>query len=370
MNATRRIAVLTGSRADFGLLRSVMLAIHEHSQLELCTIVTGTHLLQPDRTIDEVAATFTIDCSFEMQQSGEHGRIADAAAFGRGATALAQHLPALNPDVLLVLGDRIEAFASAAAASIAGVRVAHMHGGDRAQGVADEAMRHAISKLAHIHLPATQQSADRLARMGEDATRIHIVGSPAIDDLDSFSRLDDEQFEQLGRPDVVVLMHPVGCEDSVEAQGMRTILKSCANAGNVLVLDPNHDPGRVGIIQAIQDSGLTRASHLPRSTFIALLRRAHLLIGNSSAGLIEAAALGLPAINIGSRQAGREKPASVMDVATPDEAELLQAITTAMQRGTVDIVHPYGNGSTGRRTAVLLADFDPAAHPITKRNTF
>lgn len=370
MNERRRIAVLTGTRAEFGLLEPVMRAIDSHQSLELITIVTGTHLLQPARTIEEVAAAYRIDCWFEMQHSDQTGRLADVAAVGRGMATLASELPVLRPDVLLILGDRIEAFTGAAAAAIAGIRVAHMHGGDRAEGIADEALRHAITKLANIHLPATELSAQRIERMGEDPQRIHIVGSPAIDGLCDVPPLDEQQFDALGRPELIVMMHPVGRDNDAEAAAMNVVLEVCTATGRTIVLDPNHDAGRDGIMDAIVRSGMPHRAHLQRRAFIGLLRRAATIVGNSSAALIEAAALGMPAVNIGSRQCGREIPPSVIDVPELTAANLTSAVRAAMQRGHAPTDHPYGAGDTGRRVAEVLAGLDLSAHPITKRNAY
>lgn len=370
MNDPRRIAVLTGTRAEFGLLRTVMRAVRDHPKLELITVVTGTHLLPPARTIDEIAAEFPIDLSFAMQQPGEVGRLADVSALARAVHALAEHLPELNPDVLLVLGDRIEPFAAASACALAGIRIAHMHGGDRAEGIADESLRHAITKLAHIHLPATQQSAQRIERMGENPQRIHVVGSPAVDELAQMPALDEASFDELGRPEIVVLMHPTGRKDATECDDMRAVLRAASEAGRVLALEPNFDAGRGGIMQAIAECGCVSRAHLPREQFIGVLRRAKAIVGNSSAGLIESAVLGVPAVNIGPRQGGRERPSTVTDVPRATDAALRPAIDAALShpRGTAD--HPYGDGRTGARTAEILATLDADAHPITKRNTF
>ena len=180
----RRVAVITGSRADFGLLRSTMDAIETHPDLELQVVASGAHLLPPDRTIEEVRSRVRVDAVVEMQSPGVFGRSADAAAVGRGVSGFAEVLDRLDPQVVLVLGDRIEAFAAASAASIGGRILAHVHGGDRAEGVADEAMRHAITKLAHLHFAATEESGERILRLGEAPSTVHVVGSPAIDGLE------------------------------------------------------------------------------------------------------------------------------------------------------------------------------------------
>lgn len=374
MSKKRRIAVVTGSRAEFGLLRPVMQAIRNHPNLELYTIVTGMHWLM--WTHKEVEIHFGIDLAVKMQEPGETGRIHDAQAIARGIDGFAKHLPDINPFAVLVLGDRIEPFAAAAACAVGGIRIAHMHGGDRAEGIADESMRHAISKLAHIHFPATEQSAQRLERMGENRERIHLVGSPAIDGIDAIPPMGDDDYLELGRPKTIVLFHPTGRDDDLERADMETIITCTSAAGRTLLMEPNHDAGRNGIIEAIKAGKSPRCTHIQRDQFLGLLKRARVLIGNSSAGLIEAAALGVPSVNIGSRQNGREKPASVFDVPQCHKDEINAAIAKAIRYREdvlsykVKIEHPYGDGHTGERTAEILATLDPALHPITKRNSY
>lgn len=362
--------VITGTRAEFGLLRSVIEAVQAHSTLDLQLVVTGTHLLPPAHTVNEVTSAFPVAATIEAQRANEHGRLADVAALGRLIAGLQREFDRLQPDVLVVLGDRLEAFGAASAASLAGIRVAHLHGGDRAEGVADEAMRHAISKLAHLHFPATRASAERLMCMGEDRNRIHIVGSPALDDLGMSPALSDKPFAALGSPDLLILHHPTGEADQVEASRMTTLLEAAKACGAVLALHPNHDPGRSGTLRAIEQSGVHAIAHLPRPTFLGLLRRVKSLVGNSSAGLIECAAIGLSVVNVGSRQAGRERAANVIDVPEFEPTALRSAIRTAMGRGHTNIEHPYGDGRTGARVADHLASFDPTAITIRKLNTY
>ena len=301
----RTIAVVTGTRAEYGLLEPVMRAVAEHDALELRCVVTGTHLTTG--SVGDIA--FPLAARVPMQRDGETGRAADAAALGRGVSGFASLFDEMQPDVVLVLGDRIEAFAAAAAGSVMGLRVAHVHGGDRAEGVADEAMRHAITKLAHLHFPATAQSRRRLLRLGEDPAAVWNVGSPAVDGLSGVRPAADA-------PRLIVMMHPVGDNDQTERGRMAEVLAAAAPF-DPLVLMPNHDPGRGGIVQAISDAGIEAVDHLPRARFLSLLAgaasgdRGGAIVGNSSAGLIEAAVLRVPCVNVGSRQAGRETPPNV-----------------------------------------------------------
>jgi len=366
----RTIAVVTGSRAEFGLLTSVMRAIEAHPELTLRAIVTGTHLLPPANTIDEVARQFEIDWTVEMQLPGESDRFSDAKALGRGVTGLTDAFVRLEPDVVLVLGDRIEAFAAASAASIAGIRVAHLHGGDRAEGLADEALRHAITKLAHIHFPATAFSAERILSMGEELVAVHLVGSPAIDDLDSIPELDESIYRRLGKPEIVFLHHPVGRPEMDEYLEAAHLLESCMRFGEVLAIHPNHDPGRDGILRAIRETGCPNIAHLPRREFIGLLRHTHLIVGNSSAGMIECAAIGAWSITVGTRQLGREKPRHVVDVVDCNATDIEAALNRFLFSDPYDGPHPYGNGKCGLKVANILATFTERAHPLRKLNSF
>jgi UDP-hydrolysing UDP-N-acetyl-D-glucosamine 2-epimerase len=348
-----------------------MRAIAAHPRLMLRPIATGTHLLPPAFTVSEVEGGFQGVARIEMRTAEDAGRLGDARALGRGVSGFAAYFVENRTDAVLVLGDHIEALAAAAAASVAGIRVAHMHGGDRAEGIADEAMRHAITKLAHIHLPATEESAQRIIRMGEERQRVHIVGSPAIDGLADMPSLEDQDYEALGRPEIVFLLHPVGRDDDEECADARRLLDICREAGRVLALHPNHDPGRNGVLRAIENTpDLMHLPHLPRARFIGLLRRGKAIAGNSSAGLIECAALPKWCINIGPRQAGREKPDNVLDCPDGDSHAIKQVLRRALTTPPPPYDGRYGRGESGRRAADVLATFSPDNHRIRKRNSY
>ncbi len=383
----RRVAVVTGSRAEFGLLRPVMRAIAEHPALALQVIAAGSHLLPPAMTIEEVSAEFPVAARVPMQEVAQTSRLADALAVGRGVSAFAEAFGTLAPEWVVVLGDRIEAFAAAAAASVGGIAVAHIHGGDRAEGVADEAMRHAVTKLAHLHLAATRASAERLGRMGEPEWRIHVVGSPAMDGLGEVPPLGDAAFEDLGAPEAVFLMHPIGRTEREEHAAAAAALRALGRSGlRVLALHPNHDPGREGVLRAIAEAarqvrgadeqgkgGVVHVeAHLARGVFLGLLRRVRVLVGNSSGALIEAAAVGgvgCAAVDIGARQAGRERAGNVVHA---DEEE--RSIATALERALSlrgPFEHPYGDGRTGERIAAVLAEAEGrSARVLRKQNAY
>lgn len=363
MARARTIGAITGSRADFGLLEPVLQAIRKRGDsLMLRLIATGTHLTTTTWR-DIVTAGLAIDAKAPMQKNGETGRAADAVALGRGIQSITHALHAIRPrvDIVLVLGDRIEAMAGALAASVGGFYLAHIHGGDRAEGVADEGMRHAISKLAHIHFAATIQSRDRLIKMGEREDSVHMTGSPAMDGLRGIDPVADG-------PEVIVVQHPVGGTLAQEREWIRGTLKATERFHRI-ALAPNNDPGSAGIRVELEQSGLSVTDHMPRREFLSLLAGAKVIVGNSSAGLIEAAALKVPCVNVGPRQAGREKPANVIDCPYGETA-VAEAIDRALQLDLSKMTHPYGDGHAGQRIADLLAAVDLASLPLRKHNTY
>jgi UDP-hydrolysing UDP-N-acetyl-D-glucosamine 2-epimerase len=383
---SRKVAIITGTRAEFGLLRPVMRAVQRHKDLELLVIASGTHLILPAETFREVKASFPIAAIVPMQLAGKTGRGEDVEALARGIGRFNREFERLRPDWVVVLGDRIEPFAATAAAAVGGYAIAHVHGGDRAEGVADESMRHAITKLAHLHLPATRESADRIIKMGERPDRVHVVGSPAIDELQGIEPLGDVAISafraEIGaqpapgpwHPSVVFLMHPIGRPNEIEEAGAAQVLEGLKGE-RILALQPNFDAGRDGLVRAIESSGVPSRSHLPREAFVGLLKRLAstkgVLVGNSSAGLIEAAALKVPVVDIGPRQGGRERCANVVHTDSERAQSVRDAVHQARSLDLSALAHPYGSGDAGVRIADLLATTNPhEPGALRKRNTY
>lgn len=373
----RRIVVVTGSRAEFGLLRPVMRAIAAREDSELLVVAAGSHLISPALTYRDVKALFPVADAVPMQVAAKATRFDDAQAVGRGVEKFARVFHRLAADWVVVLGDRVEAFAGAAAASIGGWALAHIHGGDRAEGIADEAMRHAVTKLAHLHFPATEQSRERILRMGERTESVHAVGSPAIDDLAGIPPLPDGPYAELGRPTVVFLLHPVGRSTEREEAAAAAVLEALRGE-RVLALHPNHDPGREGVLRAIESAGVPAREHLPRDEFVGLLKRlaaeegerGGVILGNSSAALIESAAIRLPAVDIGPRQGGRERAGNALHAEESAE-DVRRALREARRVDRKSVEHPYGDGRAGERIAALLASVNPRdPRLLRKRNTY
>lgn len=356
----REIAVVTGTRAEFGLLLPVMRAIEKDKRLRLHVVVAGAHLTTGTWK-DVRDAGLKISHRVSMQKKGVSGRGGDVAALSKGIAGFGKVFEAIGPDFVVVLGDRIEAFAGASAGSVGGYRVAHIHGGDRAEGVADEAMRHAMTKLAHLHFPATVQSKKRLMRMGEGAERVFMLGSPAVDDLQDIEGI-------AGGPEVIVLQHPVGGVDADECRWMKMTLEACKGY-DVMVLQPNGDAGCGGIVKAIKGSKCKVVDHLPRREWLGYLKGARVLVGNSSAGLIEAAVLRTAVVNIGPRQGGRERAGNVIDVGY-DERAIKRAVKEAMGMDLSRMRHPYGKTGVGERIAGCLGEVSLERVSVKKQNVY
>ena len=339
-----RLAIVTGTRAEYGLLRSTLDAAAAHPRAEPLLIATGLHL----SIGTEKHITHPIAARVPMQRPGETGRAADAEAVGRGITGLNTAYDELAPDVVLVLGDRIEAFAAASAAAIRGIQLAHVHGGDIARGVADDLLRNAISQLAQHHFPGTAASAARLRAMGIGAERIYAVGSPAADGLHEVQPAADPR-------DLLILHHPSGLPPEEEQRQAAAVLQAARAVARrrgwrIGLCTGNRDAGADSVAAAFVDvAPEERLDNLPRPRFLRELAGARVLVGNSSAGLIEAAVLRVPNVCVGTRQHGRETPPNTLRVAEVDAAAIEAAIeeAAALERGV--LTHPYGDGQTGRR---------------------
>ncbi len=235
-------------------------------------------------------------------------------------------------------------------------------------------MRHAITKLAHLHFAATELSASRIIKMGEDPARVHLVGSPAIDELATIGTLTREAYDEMGSPTVLFLMHPIGRNDETEEAAAAAVLEGLSGE-RILALTPNLDPGRTGIVRALKSAGVRTLENLPREQFVALLKRLTslhptrgALVGNSSAGLIEGAALKVPVVDIGPRQSGRERCANAVHTASERAEDVRSALAAARAISPTSYEHPYGDGTAGARVAAALARTDPRSGGFTRKH--
>lgn len=380
----RRIAIITGTRAEFGILETVIQAINRRRRIESRLIVTGMHLLRKfGHTIDEISGKgYSIDATVRMQ-SGRDDAAAQAGAVGRGIEGIARELDRLDCDTVLVIGDRIEAFAGAAAGALSRRLVAHIHGGDRAPGDIDESLRNAITRLAHVHFAASQDAADRLARMGEPKDRIHLVGAPGLDAIRLFrvaekrSRKNTARLRELlgsiiDQPYAVVVQHASGRPASVEARVMRALIRAVdANALPAVAIWPNSDPGHDGVIAELEKVSKRQSwrvfRSLVREDYLRAVYRAAVLVGNSSSGIIESASLGVNAVNIGPRQEGRLRCGKNVIEAAETASGISRAIQTALKQPRPDPDYSvYGDGRAGERIARILETVQPSSDVLRK----
>jgi GDP/UDP-N,N'-diacetylbacillosamine 2-epimerase (hydrolysing) len=371
----RNVCFVTGTRAEFGLMQSTLRAIQSHPALRLQLIVTGMHLDRTrGRSVDAIRASgWEIDRILPWGPSASQTET--AIETGRATASLAKVFAELRSEIVLVVGDRVEAFAAASAAHISGRVVAHVHGGDRAMGLVDDALRHAITKLAHIHFPATVESAERIARLGEDPWRIHRVGSPGLDDLsdaEPWSAVVKALPQLSKRKYALLALHPSTPQAGAERLAAEMLLGAVESAGieQIVVVYPNNDPGAEGIMacwkQAERAGRLGRrfCPDLPRMLYLALLRDAAMLVGNSSSGIIEAASFGTPVIDVGDRQRGRERGANVINIPY-EPAVLRRAIRDVWNAGIprrFTTRNPYGKGDAGKAIAAHLTHMEPARY--------
>lgn len=347
-------------------MRTTLRAIEKHPNLRLRIIATGMHLdRRLGRSLDQIRKEgWRIDGTAPWVQGDDP--TATAASTGRAIAALAPLYEKLAADVVLVVGDRVEAFAAAAAAHVGRRTVAHVHGGDRALGQVDDSLRHAITKLAHIHFPATRASAARIKGLGEDSWRIHHVGSPGVDGIveaaEPWKQLQREFPGLVRRRFGLVVLHPTDADPRAEGARAELVARTIADARlpRAVVIYPNNDPGATGIMDAWDvlrgDTRLSLRRNVPRGLFLALLRDAAMLVGNSSSGIIEAASFGTPVIDIGDRQAGRERGTNVIHVRF-ERDPIRRAILRVWNGGRPKRAkgrNVYGGGDAGRRIADVL----------------
>ena len=376
----RRIAVLTGTRAEYGLLKPVIAALSERFTVDV--IVAGQHLLPEfGNTVSVVEADgWNIVARVRMMGHGDgHGEM--ALGIARGIEGITGALLQQGSDAIVVLGDRVEAFAGAVAGAALHRVVVHLHGGEVTKGGLDESMRHAITKLAHLHFVATPDARLRLIRMGEPPARIVVSGAPGLDIVLAAPAGDRGAVEkEIGReltpPVAVLVQHPVSSAPDLAADEMRTTLEGLRSGGVIVIaLYPNSDAGGRRMIEVLESYAdqpwLTIKPTLPHDVYLGLLRNADILVGNSSSAIIEAPSFGLPAVNIGIRQAGRERGDNVIDV--PHDAEAIRsAVRFALEdRDFRERIarrrNPYGDGHAARRIAASLGTVEQAAALIQKQ---
>ncbi|MEW6620651.1 MAG: UDP-N-acetylglucosamine 2-epimerase [bacterium] len=375
----RKICVVTGSRAEYGLLSPVMQAIQQHPELKLCVVACGMHLLEKfGLTVKEIEKDgFTISEKVFIPEQEDI-----SVAFGQTVIGISYAIDRINPDFILVLGDRFDALAGAIAGANKNIPVAHIHGGDKTtSGHIDESIRFAITKFAHLHFAATSQSKTRLIQSGEEPFRIYQVGSPAIDVILSKKATSSSQTAKflnltMNKPILVVLQHPVNVEkDDSANQINQTLLAVKKLKYQTIIIYPNSDSGSCEMIKKIEEyrklPHIQIYKNIDHTLYLGLLRLASVLIGNSSSGIIEAPCFKLPVVNVGTRNKGREHAENVIFV-DYDKHKIIDGIKKALfdkefKKIVNNCTNPYGDGKSSSRIVEILATISLDRKLLTKQ---
>lgn len=375
----RVIACMTATRADYPRVKSVLREIADRPDLELGLIVTGMHLLEEfGLTIREIEKDgFEIAEQVEMY-TGDDSPYGMAKATARCADGMVDALHRINPDIFLITVDRVETLAAVTAGALMNIPIAHIQGGE-VTGTIDESIRHAVTKMAHIHFPATEDAARRIIRMGECPESVHAVGCPYMDIIRTLKpAAPDTLAARYGfdaqKPLILFTQHPVTTEYGQGASQVKLTIDALSRFADVeiLALYSNADAGGRRIIDIMSAHPQFHVfPNIPNEDYLSLMGMASAMVGNSSAGIREAPSFGLPVVNIGSRQNGRQRAENVLDV-PHDREEIVRAIEKALtdkpfRQMLKTIVNPYGDGFSARRIVDVLEKVRLDENLIQKR---
>lgn len=373
----KKICVVTGTRAEYGLLFWLMKEIQSDANLELQLIVTGMHL-SPEfgLTHKEIEKDFSINKKIEMLLSSDTP-VGISKSMGLAHISFAEAYAELAPDIVVVLGDRFEIFCAAVAAMITHIPVAHLHGGETTEGAFDEAFRHSITKMSHLHFVATETYRQRVIQLGENPGNVFNFGAPGLDSISNLQLLSRDELEnnlgfKLGKKNLLVTFHPVTLEQSTAAEQFRHLLDALDELADTHIIFTKANADTDGrVINSMIDSyvstnpGRTIAfTSLGQLRYLSALRYVDAVVGNSSSGLIEAPSFKIGTINIGDRQKGRIKAASVIDC-EPNKCKIANAVqrlyTSDFQKILSSVTNPYGQGGASKKIVDILR-----SHPLTQ----
>lgn len=376
----KKIAVVSTSRADFAHLHWPLVAISGHPDLDPHVISTCAHLSPEFGGTGEVVQQLGLPIIEVEALMSSDTDVGMAKTIGVATLGLADVLGKLRPDILLLVADRYEMLAPASTALALRIPMAHIEGGEVSEGAIDDAVRNALTKMCHLHFTPTERARARVIAMGEEAWRVHATGAPSIDCLAHEELLDAAALsERLGHelppPVTVVAWHPltISRDTLVETDAFFAALAGIE--GTIVFCFPNADAGSRAIVERAAHFCETRDAaqlhvNLPPLDYWSLLACGDLMLGNSSSGIMETASLGLPCVNVGERQKGRQRADNIVDAAA-DPGAILDAVTRALspefREKLRDMANPYGDGHAGERIAKLLADAPDADRLLRKR---
>jgi len=380
----RKICVITGTRAEYGLLRWVMQGIKDDPELTLQIIATGMHL-SPEFGLTYQAIEqdgFRIDRKVEMLTSSDTS-VGIAKSMGLGLIGFADALNELRPDLIVVLGDRFEIFAAVATALVARIPVAHLHGGEMTKGAFDEALRHSITKMSHLHFVAAEEYRQRVIQLGEQPERIFLVGGLGIDNIKRLKLLDRAGLEaslgfKLGQKNLLITFHPVTLEEATAADQMTELLAALAELQDTQLIFtmPNADTDGRGLIKMVeqfvaQHTNARAYTSLGQLRYLSCIAHVDGVVGNSSSGLLEVPSFKKGTINIGDRQRGRLQAASVINC-EPTRLGIAAALgrlySADFQVSLSQVRNPYGEGGASEK--VIAAVKSVSLHDVLKKRFY
>jgi UDP-N-acetylglucosamine 2-epimerase (non-hydrolysing)/GDP/UDP-N,N'-diacetylbacillosamine 2-epimerase (hydrolysing) len=372
----KNICVVTGYRSDYTKLKSVLHAISTMDGLHIQIVVFGAHLLGDHghtfENIESDGYVIAHKCATNIEGDTP---LTMSKSIGFATIELASAFEKLDPDIVLIVGDRYEILAAAIAASIGNIPVAHIQGGE-VSGTIDETIRHTITKLSHVHFPSTELSKKRVLLLGEDPTRVFNVGCPAVDyikNIEYVSRKNLKCVPGLSRlkinfekPYIILIQHPVTTECSQAGDQMQITLEALQECGvQTILIYPNPDAGAFDMLRAIRQFSrknekesiiCNKYKNLPFESYLNLLKNSNCLVGNSSSGIREAAEFGIPVVNIGNRQLNRERTSNIVDV-DHNKNEIIASINKSLHiKKIYDERKIYGNGRASEKIAQILFD--------------
>lgn len=380
---SRKVAVMTGTRADFGLLRPLLAELDSRGDATLQLIATGTHLSDAHgRTVGEIAAAgFSVSAEVSIW-SDDDSSLAAAIDTGNAVAEFSKTLAALQPDVVVVLGDRLEAFAMASAAVVLQIPVAHIHGGELTLGAMDDSLRHAITKLSYLHFATTDEHAARIGRMGEEPSRVYNFGAPVLDTLSGMHFTTKEELEAkfgvvFGARTALMTFHPAAFDEAPALEMFEELLAAieAMHECHFIFTGTNNDIGsdqvreRMAAFVAANPDRVSFVESFGQQGYLSAMHHVDLVVGNSSSTVLEAPLLGTPSVLVGNRQEGRPLAASVIK-AHADRSELLQSMRKAIGaefaadfegQGT-----PFGQAGFAKKAAEVLASVHFAT-PLKKK---
>jgi UDP-hydrolysing UDP-N-acetyl-D-glucosamine 2-epimerase len=375
-----KVAVVTGSRADYGLLRPILDALRGDPGFDPCLLATAMHL---DPTYGDMLAEITADGNTIAAHVRAGAPVLDAGDFARNigwaTVSFTDTLALCKPDLLLVLGDRFEILAAALAATSLRIPIAHIHGGELSEGSLDDALRHCITKLSHLHFVATRLYAERVCQLGEAPSSVHVVGAAGPGALRNFALLDRTELaaalsiHDLPSPLVALTLHPASLKPAEAATEVEAVTHAVdevlGGRGCVVATMPNDDPGSTVIRERLSSWAHQRADRhlfaaLGHRLYLSLLRCADVVVGNSSSAIIEAPSFRVPVVNIGDRQRGRMMTANIVSCGpqrTEVAAALRRALDPTFRSSLGDLENPYDRGDIAARILTTLRSTTPGA---------